>query len=143
MTTLTAEGINYYTPDQLDEVLPRKLLGLCCAFKPELNASPEQLTYGCTLALPGQLFCPQPQRAYHPAYKQQLVEQMNDLRAIPPGNNLQDPILYLKTSLKQKKYFSGENPFQKTCHTSIKAPSLYLATHRSTLQYCEDATQKS
>lgn len=49
-------AIKCYRTEKWVEVLPLILLGLRVSFKEDINASPAELVYGCTLKVPGEFF---------------------------------------------------------------------------------------
>lgn len=76
--TLKAAIMAHEASNWVDK-LPLIMLGLRCALKPDIDASPAEMVYGCTLRLPGEFFCnsaSQPQSEFVIA----LREQMRQLR---------------------------------------------------------------
>lgn len=67
------------------EALPLVLLGLRSTIKADIQASPAELVYGCSLRLPGELVSPQPPRNFdYGNYVARLTHHMRQLRPQPP-----------------------------------------------------------
>jgi transposase InsO family protein len=80
------------------EVLPLVLLGLRNTVKADVQRSPADLMYGCSLRLPGELVAPKPPSSFdYGNYVARLRDHMRQLKAVPTRE--QNPPTYLPQTL--------------------------------------------
>ena len=114
----------YPNSTQWTEALPIILLGVRAAVKQDLGCSAAKMAYGTTLHLRGAFFNPQANNNLETMdYVQNLRKLMQNLQAIPPHSNQQEPVhvssdLYIQSPVfvHHDMYRNHYNPYM-TAHT--------------------------
>jgi len=97
-STLNA-AIMCHAEEKWTEALPLVLLGICTAYKEDLQPSAAELAYGEPLRVPGKILVPAAPRFEVSTYIQQLRRHMDQLRQTPAARD-SSPATFIHKDLR-------------------------------------------
>uniref|UniRef100_A0A6V7M070 Integrase catalytic domain-containing protein n=1 Tax=Bracon brevicornis TaxID=1563983 RepID=A0A6V7M070_9HYME len=109
-------------PTPWPELPPTVLLGLRCAFKEDLRASPAQLLFGTDLRLPGEFFSSEEMPAEPNFFLQKFREHMRKLRPTPTAHHNKARSFVLKDLYKCSHVFLRQDAVKKPLEPPYSGP---------------------
>lgn len=126
--TLKAAVMCYQTPTWTNS-LPLILLGMRVAFKPDIQASAAELTYGTTLRLPGEFFVENPKFRTESQFLREFRRVMSELRPTTTSSHANPKIFIQKELSSCSHVFVRNDTVRKSLQPPYDGPYKIITRH--------------